>query len=225
MASSRCGRVEPGMSLPAIASASSSVARSSGMSRAAEARPLFAGVVGARPCRAHRLLERTRGLEPGPLHPSRLGVTSRDRQHDLCSPRADVARTDGGPEERPRAQLARELRHRLRLPLLDRQPLSRAVAEAREAEADEAVSDAKGREAVADVELQRALDPRHLREDPLAGVGFRPAAQDEGAQLGRCARLRRRLRDGELEPDAEGALDFAVRRRGGFHGLDRRTTV
>jgi hypothetical protein len=179
------------MSLPAMASASSTVARSSGESRTRKC-VHASSVLAAGPRRANRLLERADRLGASPRDPRRLGVADRDGQDRLGVAGPDLARPDRRPEERARAQFPREPSHRLRRPLLDVQDLSRVVAQAREAEADEPVSDAEGRQAVPDLDLDRSLDARHLGEQRLAGVGVGQAAVDQRAELGRAARLRRR---------------------------------
>ena len=156
----------------------------------AEARPRLV-VLAAGPRRANRLLERTDRLGASPLHPRGLAVADRDGQHRLGVAGSDLARPDRRPEERAQAQLAREPSHRLRRPLLDVQDLSRVVAQAREAETDEPVSDGEGGQAVPDLDLERPLDARHLGEQRLAGVGVGQTGVDQRSELRWGARLRR----------------------------------
>ena len=78
--------------------------------------------------------------------------------------------------------------------LLDVEDLARVVAQPRETEADEPVTDSERRQAVADGEVEGALGAGDLREDPLARVRLVLARVDEGAELGGSDRSRGRAR-------------------------------
>ncbi len=189
----------------------------------AEARPLLVLLSGAH--RANGLLEGADGLGASALHPRRLGLAHRYGQHGLGVSGADLPRADGGAKERARFQLARELGHRLGGPLRHVQDLASVVAQAREAETDEPVSDEEGRQAVPDREVQGSLDAGRLREELLADVGLGQAAVDQRAKLGRRARLRRRRRRGERQARRSTRERGGEWRRSDVHRTDPATGV